>query len=56
MVVEIRYTIPDKHGNYKVIITIDEGVDYAYFKALFDALLEKGIEFHLTLPPTGDRV
>lgn len=42
---KIKYIIRYKAEEYEKFITIEYGVDYAYFRALFDALLDKGIDF-----------
>jgi hypothetical protein len=36
-----------KNEGYEQVITIEDYVDYAYFKALFDALLEMHLDFKM---------
>jgi hypothetical protein len=49
MVVEISIKHIYKGEEYEATVTIDSGVDYAYFRALFDALLDKGYSFKIGL-------
>jgi hypothetical protein len=49
MVVEITVKHVYKGEEYETTVTIDSGVDYAYFRALFDALLDKGYSFKIGL-------
>jgi len=47
MVVKITYISRYKTEEYEHVITIESGVDYAYFKALFDALIELHVNFKI---------
>lgn len=47
MVVKIVYYTCYKNEEYPHDIVIHDDVDYAYFKAIFDALLERGYTFAL---------
>ena len=47
MVVKIAYISRYKDVESEHIITIENGVDYAYFKALFDALIELHVNFKI---------
>jgi hypothetical protein len=49
MVVEIVYIVRYKAEEYEKIIIVEDGVDYAYFRALFDSLIDRGIDFKLRL-------
>lgn len=47
MVVKIVYYIRYQDEEYAHDIEIEAGVDYAYVKALLDALLDRGYNFKL---------
>ena len=49
MVIQIVVSHRYKDDEYESSIIIDDGVDYAYFKAVFDTLIEKGVSFRLKL-------
>lgn len=54
MVVEIVYCIHYQDEQFDWKIRIDDGVDYAYIKALFDALLGAHVHFRLQQVKKGD--
>jgi hypothetical protein len=47
MVIYVIYKTCYKAQTYKHVITIEAGVDYAYFNAIFDALIDRGMDFTL---------
>ena len=49
MVTKIKYETEYKGIKYYHEIEIASGVDYAYFKALFDALLDRGYNFSIVV-------
>jgi len=53
MVIYVIYKTRYKDEVYKHVVTIEAGVDYAYFRALFDALIQLGMDFTLDAKRDG---